>query len=512
MIHAAYSIWKAIRISGKWIQIENQNWLMLYFEKQDYLLGLSYALAGAFAVYAFVGFLQRRKGGAAGIISGVTLTSVLYVGGCFLLGCCGSPMLAVYISLFGSSFLGFAKPLALLLTAISVVVGFFWMERKNKASDCCKGEKMSFATEKEQVDKLKSELQEGMSLKKCRQCGCMMDALKNLESCINSSSDATFDIAESVKAWQTQMEPIKYGCLGCDHCFGAVATNILSETFSGTMEKQPCCEFEAKASVWPPVPGEYFVLCNDSACPVAVSTLASSELAEALYKRKPEGLCIVGKTETENIGIDKVIKNTISNPMIRYLILTGKEPTGHLTGKSFLALWEHGVDENLRIIDAPGRKPVLKNVARDEVETFRKQVQMVDMIGYEDVESIAKRVEELSKNVECLCSGQTCEQKIKAVTDIPVIQAQNPAKVKMDKSGYLVIIPQPAKKIIIVEHYSYDNKLQHIIEGEDPRNLYYTIIENRWITQLSHAAYLGKELAKAELSMELGFRYIQDSA
>jgi hypothetical protein len=32
------------------------------------------------------------------------------------------------------------------------------------------------------------------------------------------------------------------------------------------------------------------------------------------------------------------------------------------------------------------------------------------------------------------------------------------------------------------------------------------------VTQLSHAAYVGKELGRAELSMQLGFRYIQDGA
>jgi tetrahydromethanopterin S-methyltransferase subunit A len=48
--------------------------------------------------------------------------------------------------------------------------------------------------------------------------------------------------------------------------------------------------------------GEYFVLDKDRT--VAVSTLASITLAEALAQRKPHGLAIVGKTETENIGLD----------------------------------------------------------------------------------------------------------------------------------------------------------------------------------------------------------------
>ena len=38
-------------------------------------------------------------------MGGITLSGFLAVAGCYLLGCCGSPMLAVYMSLFGVSFL-----------------------------------------------------------------------------------------------------------------------------------------------------------------------------------------------------------------------------------------------------------------------------------------------------------------------------------------------------------------------------------------------------------------------
>ena len=82
-----------------------------YFERQDFLLGLSYAITAAFTVYAIVNFLEKRKSGIAGTIGGFTLAGILYFTGCFLTGCCGSPMLTVYLSLFGSSILGIAKPL-----------------------------------------------------------------------------------------------------------------------------------------------------------------------------------------------------------------------------------------------------------------------------------------------------------------------------------------------------------------------------------------------------------------
>ena len=65
---------------------------------------------------------------------GISLIGVLYFAGCFLLGCCGSPMLIVYLNLFGASFLGFTKPIVLALTVVSITLGYLWMERRAKTA------------------------------------------------------------------------------------------------------------------------------------------------------------------------------------------------------------------------------------------------------------------------------------------------------------------------------------------------------------------------------------------
>ena len=111
----------------------------------------------------------------------------------------------------------------------------------------------------------------------------------------------------------------------------------------------------------------------------------------------------------------------------------------------------------------------------------------------------------------CGCTPGTCEvvPPIRIET-VPHIVASEPKLLKLDKAGYFVIVPQPEKNNLLVEHYSYDNKLLQTIEGKEARSIYFTIIENGWISELSHAAYLGKELEKAQLSMKLGFKYVQD--
>lgn len=362
---------------------------------------------------------------------------------------------------------------------------------------------------------IRSELQEGMSLAKCRKCGCMKEMLDNLEITLSANlTDTTSDLLRDTQHWLSQMEPIQYPCIGCAHCFPAVATNSFHQAFPESNQHYSSgCNFEVRENALFPVAGEYFALCHGEDCPVAVSTLASVELAEQLANLKPRELCVVGKTETENIGVDKVIKNIVSNPTIRFLLLTGKDSEGHFSGKTLLALAENGVDDRMNVIGSPGKRPVLKNVTHEEVDAFRKQVQVVDLIGCEDLEKIVEKMQTLSH----MQSSSGCRKQGKCGCGVTqesaaILQAKEPVKFRMDQSGYFVILPQPDRGTILVEHYSYDNALLRVIEGKNARSIYWTIIENGWVTQLDHSAYLGKELARAELSMQLGFRYVQDQA
>jgi tetrahydromethanopterin S-methyltransferase subunit A len=247
---------------------------------------------------------------------------------------------------------------------------------------------------------------------------------------------------------------------------------------------------------------------------VAVSTLASVDLAQKLADSAPPELCIVGKTETENIGVEKVIRNTISNPSLHFLLLCGNDPQGHRSGATLLALHKNGVDDTMRVIDSPGKRPVLKNSSTEEVEAFRQQIKIIDMVGEQDVERIAARLANLSSSLSLPCHDTRFASKIKGTTlpSAEIIEAEAPDHIPMDKAGYFVVIPEREKGRIIVEHYSYDNKLLRVIQGKTARDLYHTMIKNKWVSTLTHAAYLGKELEKAELSMNMGFSYVQDGA
>ena len=116
-----------------------------YWRGQDYFIGFSYALAAAFATWALsrsILFRQGRIVSAGAAAGGVTLLGALMAGGCFLIGCCGSPMLAVYLSLFGAKALGLGKPLMALVTLVSVSCGYWYFSRclargSTCMDDCC---------------------------------------------------------------------------------------------------------------------------------------------------------------------------------------------------------------------------------------------------------------------------------------------------------------------------------------------------------------------------------------
>jgi len=378
--------------------------------------------------------------------------------------------------------------------------------------------------------KVHSEILRGMKLSRCRKCGCMRGTLENLKASLPllKIKDAV-ELLQSVNKWYAQLEPQEYPCFGCKYCIPPEAMTMLTMKYpSLTSSTLSSCDIKISDNSWPQVEGEYTVI--DKSSPVAVSTLASIRLEEKLTKLRPSGLCIVGKTETENIGIDKIVKNVVSNPAIKYLLLTGKDPEGHQSGKTLLALWENGVDKDMRVIGSPGRRPILKNVTPADVNAFRKQVQITDMIRCEDTKSITNKIMELSSKAapaqtvsscgcSCECSTQPSAKSAvsislkKPVTVTPKITVKEYGKqVKLDKAGYFVILPVKKERNILVEHYSYDNKLLRKIEGKNSRDIYFEIINNHWVTELSHAAYLGKELARAELSITKGFKYVQDGA
>ncbi len=132
---------------------------------------------------------------------------------------------------------------------------------------------------------------------------------------------------------------------------------------------------------WPPIPGDYDV--GDEECPIAILIVGRGQVMIP-----KEDFAIKGVLKTENVGLEKVVANIISNPNIRFLIACGKEEFGHFPGHALIGLWKNGVDDHMRIRCDKSAIPYLCNLDREAVERFRSQVKLIDLIYPKNAEEI----------------------------------------------------------------------------------------------------------------------------
>jgi hypothetical protein len=79
-----------------------------------------------------------------------------------------------------------------------------------------------------------------------------------------------------------------------------------------------------------------------------------------------------------------------------------------------------------------------------------------------------------------------------------------------DPKGYFVITIEPEQKEILLRHYLPDHTPAHEMRGRGATSMLLGLLRDGLVTQLSHAGYLGEELAKAQTALQFGLRYDQD--
>ena len=177
-----------------------------------------------------------------------------------------------------------------------------------------------------------------------------------------------------------------------------------------------------------------------------------------------------------------------------------------LTGSTPPPAQANGLDDKKRIIGAKGKRPFIKNVGAEHVRVFREQVELVTMIGEHGIGKIAEAVQNLHGCGTPAFSG--------AVSDVAVetVRAKEPQFYKSDPAGFLVVYPNRQAKTLVVEHYTTNGVLGCVVEGKTPTAVYGEVVKRGLVSQFDHAAYLGRELATAERSLQTGEPYVQDRA
>lgn len=365
------------------------------------------------------------------------------------------------------------------------------------------------------LEEIAEDLEQIAQIKKCSFCGCFADTLKEFTEITEANGNPGFSTHANVLR-NDVLKNKKYDCIGCSPCYPADISNLLFDIYdvsAETKEEASCgCSSDCStedSTKWPVEKGEFFVGNKNSS--VAVCTLTTTDLPKNIFNELKEKIALTGYCETENIGIEKIVKNIITNSSIRYLILCGKDSVngkmGHLSGQAILSLHQNGISDKGKIIGAKGKRPLLRNVTPEQVKVFQSQVEIINLIGTTSLSDIKDFV-----NIHQIKNKPPFSKHAVTIPANKLITAQNPERLILDKKGFFVIIPKKDENKIYVEYYANSGELLQTIEGTEAASIYYTIIEFGFISKLDHAAYLGKELTKAEYFLKYDIPFIQDKA
>ena len=87
-----------------------------------------------------------------------------------------------------------------------------------------------------------------------------------------------------------------------------------------------------------------------------------------------------------------------------------------------------------------------------------------------------------------------------------------PDQMISDPAGYFVIYVDRPRHLLPLEHCGNEGVLDAVIEGETAPELYIPAVDKGLVSRLGHAAYVGRELARAEQALRSGDPIVQDAA
>ena len=256
---------------------------------------------------------------------------------------------------------------------------------------------------------------------------------------------------------------------------------------------------------WPPIKGSYKILNLKG--DTAVVTRASFSLPDNTKFNDCKRIAVIGSCVTENVGIDRMIKNLISNGRVRNIIICGKESKGHNVGNALKNLVTNGVDENKRITNATGDDPKLK-VNDELIKRFRKQIQNIKVINSENPEAIIKIIKDLPETKSIEDYVLAMEKKPGNAFKNAINARGTEVEWKEDELGYFKI--ETRNNYIVAKHFM-KGKEHTVIIGKTALEINKKIIELGLISELHHALYLGSELKKAELCLKDSKDYEEDT-
>lgn len=253
---------------------------------------------------------------------------------------------------------------------------------------------------------------------------------------------------------------------------------------------------------WPFVSGPYYVV--DDTAPAIVVIPDDDSLAQTLSALSIQELCMISSSCRSASDVEKLIRNVEANLAVHCIVLAGGEP-----GKDYPALEalcaifddDDGISEKARQIahDARGK---LKSF---DFAALQKRVSVINMLDCMDVDKIVAGI------IRHGAEGHRPDTGFVQGED-PMLGVQRviaPTSIsheyQHDKAGKYIIGTD--QNSIVIEHYNSKGELLRLIQGASARDLCIMLIRNGWVSRLDHAAYLGRELALAEIAVQQGLPY-----
>ncbi|MFX1317901.1 MAG: dihydropteroate synthase-like protein [Promethearchaeota archaeon] len=98
--------------------------------------------------------------------------------------------------------------------------------------------------------------------------------------------------------------------------------------------------------------------------------------------------------------------------------------------------------------------------------------------------------------------------------DYPIINVtQEAATIRLDRAGFFTFHVDRKRYLLITRHYTSETRETPSLEleGANAEQLINAILTRKLVTQFDHAAYIGRELTRAELALITGRPYIQEA-
>lgn len=255
--------------------------------------------------------------------------------------------------------------------------------------------------------------------------------------------------------------------------------------------------------VWPYHAGRYRIV--DPNAPVVVVLGPGEGLADDIVGLAAGGLCLVAPSCRNANDADKLLRNIAANLAIQHVVIAGGDDP--VLGALAAILSGGELTQEAASAIATG---IRSKIADLDVDSLIRQVNTVDMRGCTEVDKIIARVNELAAaagrpNTGFRAPNRNGDPRVERVIAASHVDHEP----KGDKAGDYKI--RLEKDRIVIEHYNSKQELLRTIEGGTARDLCITVVRNGWVSKLDHAAYLGRELMRAELALQAGVPYVQDA-